>query len=46
MTIVCVTHEMGLAKTVADCIIFTGEGKILERAQPSGFSRSPRHERT
>jgi len=46
MTMVCVTHEMGFAKTVADCMVFMDEGQIVERAAPSEFFENPRHERT
>ena len=45
-TMICVTHEMGFAKTVADCMIFMDEGKIVERASPAEFFDNPKHERT
>ena len=46
MTMICVTHEMGFAKEVADEVIFMDEGEILEKAPPKTFFSSPRHERT
>ena len=46
MTMVCVTHEMGFAREVADRIIFMDGGEILEEAPPSEFFKNPRHERT
>ena len=46
MTMVCVTHEMGFARTVADTMIFMDEGQIVERAPPAEFFESPRSERT
>ncbi|CAO3440788.1 amino acid ABC transporter ATP-binding protein [Azospirillum endophyticum] len=45
MTMVCVTHEMGFARQVADRVIFMAEGEILEQADPETFFRSPRHPR-
>ena len=46
MTMICVTHEMGFARQVADRVIFMAEGQILEENQPDAFFRNPRHERT
>jgi polar amino acid transport system ATP-binding protein len=46
MTMICVTHEMGFAKAVADRVIFMAEGKILEEGHPSTFFNTPQHERT
>lgn len=46
MTMLCVTHEMGFAKTVADCVIFMDEGEIIERNSPHEFFENPQHERT
>jgi polar amino acid transport system ATP-binding protein len=46
MTMLCVTHEMGFAREVADRIIFMDGGEILEEAPPSEFFKNPRHERT
>ena len=45
MTMVCVTHEMGFARDVADRIWFMAEGKILEQATPQEFFANPRHPR-
>lgn len=45
MTMVCVTHEMGFAREVADRIIFMDQGKILERSTPEQFFNSPQHPR-
>lgn len=46
MTMICVTHEMGFAKTVADCMIFMDEGQIIECAPPSEFFDNPKSDRT
>ena len=46
MTMVCVTHEMGFAKEVADRVIFMDEGKIVEVGTPEHFFVNPEHERT
>lgn len=46
MTMLCVTHEMGFAKEVADRIIFMDEGQIVEEAPPEKFFSKPEHERT
>jgi len=45
MTMVCVTHEMGFARDVADRIWFMAEGKILEKATPQEFFANPQHPR-
>jgi len=45
MTMVCVTHEMGFARDVADRIWFMAEGKILEKATPQAFFANPQHPR-
>ena len=45
-TLVCVTHEMGFAREVADRIFFVDEGRILERATPEEFFERPQHPRT
>jgi len=42
---VCVTHEMGFAREVADRILFMDQGSILERAEPDAFFGSPQHPR-
>ena len=46
MTMICVTHEMGFAKQVADRVIFMDEGKIVEAAEPIQFFENPQSERT
>lgn len=46
MTMICVTHEMGFAKTVADKVIFMDQGKIVEIAPPDEFFSAPKNERT
>ncbi|WP_273543425.1 amino acid ABC transporter ATP-binding protein [Sneathiella sedimenti] len=46
MTMICVTHEMGFAKTVADRVIFMDEGEIIEQAPPTEFFENPQSERT
>jgi len=46
MTMVCVTHEMGFARAVADRVIFMDFGEIIEEAPPKTFFESPKHERT
>lgn len=45
MTMVCVTHEMGFAKEVADRVIFMDQGEIIERATPEDFFNHPQHPR-
>ncbi|MEO6856106.1 MAG: amino acid ABC transporter ATP-binding protein [Rhodoferax sp.] len=46
MTMLCVTHEMGFARNVADRVIFMPDGKILEQAPPQQFFAQPQHEKT
>jgi general L-amino acid transport system ATP-binding protein len=46
MTMVCVTHEMGFARQVADRVIFMADGEIIEEAPPEEFFRNPKNERT
>lgn len=46
MTMICVTHEMGFAREVADRVIFMDAGEILEEAVPEVFFMSPQHPRT
>ena len=45
MTMVCVTHEMGFAREVADRVLFMDEGQVLERATPDDFFNRPQHPR-
>ncbi len=46
MTMVCVTHEMGFARAVADRVIFMDVGQIVEEGPPDQFFTAPRHART
>jgi len=46
MTMVCVTHEMGFAKTVADRVVFMDAGEIVEANEPNEFFNNPQHDRT
>ena len=46
MTMICVTHEMGFAKKVADSVIFMDEGEIIEQNAPSKFFDNPESNRT
>ena len=46
MTMVCVTHEMGFAKKVADRVIFMDAGQIVEANAPEEFFNNPQNERT
>ncbi|MCP5152693.1 MAG: amino acid ABC transporter ATP-binding protein [Ectothiorhodospiraceae bacterium] len=46
MTMVCVTHEMGFARRVADQVVFMDAGRIVEHAPPAKFFSAPEHERT
>lgn len=45
MTMVCVTHEMGFAREVADRVLFMDAGRVLERATPAEFFSHPQHPR-
>ncbi|MCR5562115.1 MAG: amino acid ABC transporter ATP-binding protein [Desulfovibrio sp.] len=45
MTMLCVTHEMGFARTVADRLIFMADGQIVESGQPEALFTAPRHPR-
>ena len=46
MTMLCVTHEMGFAKAVADRVIFMDQGQIVEQNEPREFFNNPQSERT
>ncbi len=46
MTMLCVTHEMGFARQVADRVVFMDEGQIIEMNAPEPFFTAPQHERT
>lgn len=45
MTMVCVTHEMGFAKEVADRIVFMDAGKVIEESTPNEFFTNPKNQR-
>jgi general L-amino acid transport system ATP-binding protein len=46
ITMLCVTHEMGFAKSVADRVIFMDQGQIIEQDTPNEFFSNPKSERT
>ncbi|MCZ4353801.1 amino acid ABC transporter ATP-binding protein [Roseovarius aestuarii] len=46
MTMICVTHEMGFARSVADRVIFMDAGEIVEEGTPETFFSAPKSERT
>ena len=46
MTMLCVTHEMGFARQVADRVVFMDAGEIVETNEPDAFFKSPQHPRT
>ncbi len=46
MTMLCVTHEMGFARSVADRVIFMDRGRLIEQADPETFFSQPKNERT
>ncbi len=46
MTMICVTHEMGFARSVADLMVFMDRGEIVETAPPGEFFANPRSDRT
>ena len=46
MTMLCVTHEMGFARRVADRVIFMDEGEIIEENTPTAFFDNPQNDRT
>jgi general L-amino acid transport system ATP-binding protein len=46
MTMLCVTHEMGFARQVANRVIFMDQGQIIEENEPDAFFSNPQHERT
>lgn len=46
ITMICVTHEMGFARQVADRVIFVHRGEIIEEGTPEHFFTNPEHERT
>lgn len=46
MTMLCVTHEMGFAREVADRVVFMDYGELIEEAPPEEFFNNPKHDRT
>ncbi|WP_276202841.1 amino acid ABC transporter ATP-binding protein [Geminicoccus roseus] len=46
MTMICVTHEMGFAKAVADFVVFMDKGEVVEQAAPDEFFNHPKNDRT
>jgi len=46
MTMLCVTHEMGFARQVANRVIFMDAGQIIEQNEPKAFFENPQHDRT
>ncbi|MBR9970939.1 amino acid ABC transporter ATP-binding protein [Magnetospirillum sulfuroxidans] len=46
MTMICVTHEMGFARAVADTMVFMAEGRVIETSPPEQFFSDPKSERT
>ncbi|MCB1809192.1 MAG: amino acid ABC transporter ATP-binding protein, partial [Candidatus Competibacteraceae bacterium] len=46
MTMLCVTHEMGFARTVANRVIFMDGGEIIEENEPEEFFNNPQNDRT
>jgi general L-amino acid transport system ATP-binding protein len=46
MTMLCVTHEMGFARRVADRVVFMDQGSIVEIDTPDAFFGAPKHERS
>jgi general L-amino acid transport system ATP-binding protein len=46
MTMLCVTHEMGFAKKVANRVIFMDAGEVIEENEPMEFFNNPQNERT
>jgi polar amino acid transport system ATP-binding protein len=46
MTMLCVTHEMGFARSVAHRVVFMADGRVVEEAPPHEFFDNPRHEKT
>src|SRR5258706_13525783 len=46
LTLICVTHEMGFAREVANRVLFFDQGQIVEQGTPENFFSNPQHERT
>jgi len=45
MTMICISHEMGFARQVANRIIFMDDGRLIEQSEPEGFFENPKSER-
>jgi len=45
MTMICVTHEMGFARTVADRLVFMDKGQVVETGSPEEFFKAPKTDR-
>ena len=46
MTMICVTHEMGFARSIADAVVFMDNGEIVEAGRPDAFFNNPKSDRT
>ena len=46
MTMICVTHEMGFARSIADAVVFMDKGEIVEADRPDAFFNNPKSDRT
>ena len=46
MTMICVTHEMGFARSIADAVVFMDKGEIVEAGRPDAFFNNPKSDRT
>jgi general L-amino acid transport system ATP-binding protein len=46
MTMICVTHEMGFARSIADSVVFMDKGEIVEADRPDTFFNNPKNDRT
>lgn len=46
MTMICVTHEMGFARKVADLVVFMDDGEVVEAGPPEEFFNNPKSDRT
>ncbi len=46
MTMICVTHEMGFARSIADAVVFMDQGEIVEADRPDAFFNNPKNDRT
>ncbi len=46
MTMICVTHEMGFTRRVADQVMFMDQGRVIEQKEPEAFFTAAEHDRT